>query len=162
MNAPVIQLSQLAKRFNGRPVLDGIDWRIDAGQVIGLLGRNGSGKSTLLACLLGILPATEGAAHLFGEPAGALCAETRGRIGYVPQSSDLFAWQTPRQMLAYFAALYPHWHQARADALLARWGFTEAMLNGLIEARRVHGLTPDLVEAIALRTNPRWLRVCDV
>ena len=132
MNAPVIQLSQLAKRFNGRPVLDGIDWRIDAGQVIGLLGRNGSGKSTLLACLLGILPATEGAAHLFGEPAGALCAETRGRIGYVPQSSDLFAWQTPRQMLAYFAALYPHWHQARADDLLARWGFTEAMLDGLI------------------------------
>jgi ABC-2 type transport system ATP-binding protein len=132
MNAPVIQLSRLAKRFDGRPVLDGIDWRVEPGQVIGLLGRNGSGKSTLLACLLGILPIDGGAAHLFGEPVDALTAETRGRIGYVPQSSDLFAWQTPRQMLAYFAALYPGWHQARADDLLARWGFTDAMLDGLI------------------------------
>ncbi len=132
MNAPVIELSQLAKRFAGRPVLDGIDWRVAPGQVIGLLGRNGSGKSTLLACLLGILPVDGGAVHLFGEPVDALSAAVRGRIGYVPQSSDLFAWQTPRQMLAYFAALYPHWHQARADDLLARWGFTEAMLTGLI------------------------------
>lgn len=132
MNAAVIQISNIAKRFGARTVLDGLDWRIDAGQVIGLLGRNGSGKSTLLQCLLGIHQVDAGAARLFGAPVDALPADVRARIGYVPQTADLFAWQTPRQMLAYFAALYPHWNQARADDLLARWGFTEPMLNALI------------------------------
>lgn len=132
MNAPVIQLSHLAKSFAGRPVLDGIDWRVEPGQVIGLLGRNGSGKSTLMACLLGILPFDSGAAQVFGASVAALPEAVRARLGYVPQTADLFAWQTPRQMLAYFAALYPHWNHARVDDLLARWGFTDAMMSGLI------------------------------
>ena len=132
MNAPIIQLSSVSKRYAGHAVLDGLDWRVDAGQVIGLLGRNGSGKSTLLGCLLGITPLDAGTATLFGAGVDALPAALRCRLGYVPQSSDLFAWQTPRQMLAYFAALYPHWNGARVDGLLARWGFTGAMLNGLI------------------------------
>lgn len=37
-----------------------------------------------------------------------------------------------------------------------------AMLNALAETRRRHDLTPERVEAVALRTNPRWLRVCDI
>jgi ABC-2 type transport system ATP-binding protein len=41
----------------------------------------------------------------------------------VPQKSDLFEWLTPRQMLDYFKALYPRWHDAKVDALLERWGF---------------------------------------
>jgi 2-methylcitrate dehydratase PrpD len=39
---------------------------------------------------------------------------------------------------------------------------THAMLNALAEARRHHDLTPDRVESVVLRTNPRWLRVCDI
>ena len=39
---------------------------------------------------------------------------------------------------------------------------THAMLNALVEARMQHGLGPDSVERLALRTNPRWLRVCDI
>ena len=106
MNAPIIQLSSLSKRYAGRNVLDGLNWVVAPGQVIGLLGRNGSGKSTLLGCLLGIVPADGGAARLFGHPVDTLPAVQRAHIGYVPQAADLFGWQTPRQMLAYFAALY--------------------------------------------------------
>jgi 2-methylcitrate dehydratase PrpD len=39
---------------------------------------------------------------------------------------------------------------------------THAMLNALVEARRMHALSPDGVETMVLRTNPRWLRVCDI
>lgn len=134
MNAPVIQLSSLSKRYAGRNVLDGLDWAVAPGQVIGLLGRNGSGKSTLLGCLLGIVPSDSGAARLFGHAVDALPAAQRAHIGYVPQTADLFGWQTPRQMLAYFAALYPHWNTVRVNDLLARWGFSDAMLNGLISS----------------------------
>lgn len=128
---PPIQLSRATKHFGAARVLDDLDWQIAAGQVIGLLGRNGSGKSTLLECLLGIRPLNAGTAQLFGAPVAALPAEVRANIGYVPQTVDLFGWQSPRQMLAYFAALYPHWNAARVDALLARWGLN-GKLDGLI------------------------------
>jgi ABC-2 type transport system ATP-binding protein len=104
-------------------VLEGLDWQIAPGQVIGLLGRNGAGKSTLLECMLGLREADGGSVALFGEDVAALSIEARGRIGYVPQRTDLFDWLTPVQMFDYFRAMYPRWNQSKVDGLLSRWGF---------------------------------------
>jgi ABC-2 type transport system ATP-binding protein len=125
MTAAIIEVSSISKRFDQRAVLDGLSWRIVPGQVVGLLGRNGAGKSTLLECLLGLRETDAGTVTLFGEEVANLSEAARARIGYVPQQSDLFEWLTPRQMLAYFKALYPRWNDAKVDALLARWGFDE-------------------------------------
>ena len=120
-------MSSIRKQFGSVPVLDGLDWQVLPGQVIGLLGRNGAGKSTLLECLLGLRETDAGSVRIFGEDVDALSDATRARIGYVPQKSDLFAWMTPRQMLDYFKALYPRWNDAKVNALLARWGFDQGM-----------------------------------
>jgi ABC-2 type transport system ATP-binding protein len=127
MSAPIIQVSSISKYFTSKPVLDQLDWQIQPGQVIGLLGRNGAGKSTLLECMLGLRETEAGSVTIYGEPVGNLSAEVREKIAYVPQTPDLFEWLTPIQMLAYFKALYPHWNDAKVDALLARWGFDQAM-----------------------------------
>lgn len=129
MNTPIVRLSSIRKQFGSTPVLDGLDWQVMPGQVIGLLGRNGAGKSTLLECLLGLREVDGGAVTVYGEDVNALSDATRARIGYVPQKSDLFEWLTPRQMLDYFKALYPRWNDAKVDALLARWGFDALMQN---------------------------------
>jgi len=125
MSTPVIEVSSIAKHFGSQDVLDALDWQIAPGQVVGLLGRNGAGKSTLIECLLGLREIDGGSARLFGEDVGNLSPQTRARIGYVPQQSDLFEWMTPRQMLDYFKALYPRWNDAKTEALLARWGFDQ-------------------------------------
>ncbi|MDL2358077.1 MAG: ABC transporter ATP-binding protein [Pseudomonadota bacterium] len=127
MSEPVIQVSSISKAFAGKPVLRQLDWQVFPGQVVGLLGRNGAGKSTLLECMLGLRGLQGGHVTLYGEQVDDLSAATRAMIAYVPQSPDLFAWMTPRQMLAYFKALYPRWDDAKVDALLARWGFDAAM-----------------------------------
>ncbi len=132
MSAAVIALSSLSKRFGERAVLDDLDWQVDKGQVVGLLGRNGAGKSTLLECLLGLRPLDGGQASLFGEGVDDLSAAARAAIGYVPQTPDLFEWQTPTQMLNYFKALYPRWNGDKVEALLQRWGFNAAMRGNLI------------------------------
>ena len=126
MTAPIIEVNAIAKQFDGRPVLQQLDWQILPGQVVGLLGRNGAGKSTLIECLLGLCPPDQGTVTIFGEDVRKLSDGARARIGYVPQKADLFEWLTPRQMLAYFKALYPQWNAAKVDALLARWGFDAA------------------------------------
>lgn len=122
MTAPIIEVSSISKQFGSQQVLSSLDWRVAPGQVIGLLGRNGAGKSTLLECLLGLRETDGGSVRLFGEDAGNLSDSARSRIGYVPQKSDLFEWLTPRQMLDYFKALYPHWNDAKVAGLMARWG----------------------------------------
>lgn len=126
MSAPIIAISGLDKQYHGQAILDQLDWEIQPGQVVGLLGRNGAGKSTLIECLLGLRELDAGSVRIFGEDARNLSPAARARIGYVPQHSQLFAWLTPRQMLNYFKALYPHWNDAKVDALLARWGFDAA------------------------------------
>lgn len=137
MTALPIQMRGVARRFGSKTVLDGLDWEVGPGQVIGLLGRNGAGKSTLMECLLGLREIDGGSIALFGESPDTLSDATRARIGYVPQKSDLFDWMTPLQMLDYFKALYPRWNDAKVEALLDRWGIDVAMRNKPI--RRLSG-----------------------
>jgi len=133
MNLPLIQMSSVSKTFGGQRVLDGLDWQIAPGQVVGLLGRNGAGKSTLLECMLGLRELDGGAVTMLGEDVGRLSEKALARIGYVPQKPDLFDWLTPLQMFDYFKAMYPRWNSAKVEGLLSRWGFDPAMRNKQIK-----------------------------
>jgi len=129
MSAPIVRMSSVSKHFGSQRVLEGLDWQIMPGQVVGLLGRNGAGKSTLLECMLGLREADGGNVSLFGEGVAALSDDARGRIGYVPQRTDLFDWLTPMQMFDYFRAMYPRWNQAKVEGLLSRWDFGPLLRN---------------------------------
>lgn len=116
-----VRLSGLRLSYGKTSVLDGLDWQLLPGQVVGLLGRNGVGKTTLLESLLGLRETEAGSVSLFGRPLARLDDELRARIGFVPQRSDLFDWLTARQLLAYFRSFYPRWNEAKAEGLLSRW-----------------------------------------
>ena len=68
----------------GRPLLRGISFQVQSGQVLSILGPNGAGKTTLLRCMLGLLPWQEGRTLLDGQPL-ANDARRWQTIGYVPQ-----------------------------------------------------------------------------
>jgi len=105
----------------GPAVLDGLDWQLVPGQVVGLLGRNGAGKTSLLEVLLGLREPQAGSVRLFGQDVQRLDDATRARIGYVPQHNDLFDGFTAEHLLNYFRSFYPRWNQAKVDGLLSRW-----------------------------------------
>ena len=119
--SPCLALQGLTVSFGTQRVLDGLDWSLPAGRVVGLLGRNGAGKTTLIETLLGLREPVAGQAQLLGQPALALGDDARARIGYVPQRSDLFEWLTSDQLLAYFRSFYPRWNTAKVDGLMSRW-----------------------------------------
>ncbi|UGQ48906.1 ABC transporter ATP-binding protein [Massilia endophytica] len=123
MTDSIVEVRGIAKSFGKQKVLDGLDWQIGRGRVIGLLGRNGVGKSTLIECMLGLRETDTGGVRLFGEAVEqGLSDLARARIGYVPQKAELFEWLTPGQMLAWFRAQYPRWNAAKVDGLMQRWG----------------------------------------
>jgi ABC-2 type transport system ATP-binding protein len=92
-------------RWRGRNVnaLDGIDLRVEPGEVFGLLGPNGAGKTTTVKILLGLTRPTEGSARLFGLPSSD--PESRRRVGYLPEGHRFPGYLTARQTLMIFGRM---------------------------------------------------------
>jgi lipopolysaccharide export system ATP-binding protein len=90
--APSIVTEGLAKTYGSRAVVDGVDLKIAAGEVVGLLGPNGAGKTTTFYMIVGLIPATSGRVLLNGEDITGLRMHQRARrgIGYLPQEASVF------------------------------------------------------------------------
>lgn len=66
MSSPVLQVTDLSKRFGDFPAVDGISFSIKPGEILGLLGPNGAGKTTTIQMLLGLVTPTAGSICMFG------------------------------------------------------------------------------------------------
>jgi cobalt/nickel transport system ATP-binding protein len=89
VNAPLIEVEGLRYRYeDGTVALDGIDFRLQAGETVAFLGPNGSGKTTFVLCLTGLL-AGEGTVRIDGAPVEAHHRPAiRRKIGIVFQDSE--------------------------------------------------------------------------
>ena len=85
---PLIETHALTKQYPRVLALDALDINVEPG-VIGLVGANGAGKSTLIKILLGLLPATRGAAHVLGMDVNTQGREIRSLVGYMPEHDCL-------------------------------------------------------------------------
>jgi branched-chain amino acid transport system ATP-binding protein len=65
--APVLQVSNIKKRFGGIAAVDGVSFDVNEGEILGIIGPNGCGKSTLFNCILGQLQPSEGEVRLDGR-----------------------------------------------------------------------------------------------
>ena len=86
----VIEVEGLIKNFGSTRALDGLDLKVEPGQVHGFLGPNGSGKSTTIRILLGLISASGGSARLFGEDPWKNAVSLHRRLAYVPGDVNLW------------------------------------------------------------------------
>lgn len=86
----MLEVEHLSVNYRDVQALEGIDFRLHAGELVGLIGPNGAGKSTLLKAVLGLIPKTSGRVLLNGKP----LRRQRQRIAYVPQRSQI-DWHYP-------------------------------------------------------------------
>src|SRR5712692_8510495 len=106
MNAPILEVNDLRKRYGSTVALDGVRFEVGEGEMFGLLGPNGAGKTTLLSILACLLPATSGEARILGRKASLTDKELRRQIGIVPQDLALYGELTAYENLAFFGRLY--------------------------------------------------------
>ncbi len=119
--APLV-VSGLAKGYWGPDLFLELTMRLEAGQVLGLLGRNGAGKSTLIRCMLGLEVPDAGECRVFGEPAQKLSDRVKTRIAYVPQNTDAFLWLSVAEFLRFMSRFYRDWDEGYVRSALAEQG----------------------------------------
>src|SRR5260221_7605822 len=89
MNMPLLEVSELRKRYGDVEVLRSVSLSLDAGECHGLLGPNGAGKTTTLRLCLGLTDPDAGRISLLGFSVPKAAREARIRLGVVPQIDNL-------------------------------------------------------------------------
>jgi branched-chain amino acid transport system ATP-binding protein len=155
----MLQATGIHTYYGASHVLRGVDFRVEDGETVALMGRNGMGKSTLLKSLLGIVPPRLGKVAVNGRDATGMETSAIIRLGlaYVPEGRGMFHNLTVRE----------HLLMAARDGVDGRsdWGFERVLETFPRLAERLDNLGTHLsggeqqMLAIgrALMTNPRLL-----
>jgi branched-chain amino acid transport system ATP-binding protein len=80
---PLLETRRLTKRFDGLAAVNGLDLRVEDGEIVGLIGPNGAGKTTCFNLLSGFLPPTAGTIRFAGEDITGLRSHRIVRRGLV-------------------------------------------------------------------------------
>jgi len=101
----MIQVEQLTKHYGSAKALKGISFEVARGDVVGFLGPNGAGKSTTMKILTGYLLPTSGRALVDGLDVVTESLAVRRRIGYLPESTPLYAEMRVDEYLRFAAEI---------------------------------------------------------
>ncbi|GAC67271.1 ATP-binding cassette domain-containing protein [Gordonia soli] len=129
ISTPAIEVRGLAKRFGDNVVLDGLDLRVESGEVFALLGPNGSGKTTTVNILSTLMSPDDGAVRICGHDLVDDRRAIRSAIGVTGQFAALDDLLTGRENLFLIAALHHlgrSEQRSRTAELLDRFDLTEA------------------------------------
>jgi len=124
----VIETRSLKRTFGDKIALDGIDMRIERGEIFGYLGPNGSGKTTTIRILVGLIRPTLGQAWVLGSDVTRLGPEVRAKIGVVLEDHGLYERLSAYDNLDYYGRIFhmpTSTRQRRINSLLRQVGLWE-------------------------------------
>ncbi|WP_330259738.1 ABC transporter ATP-binding protein [Streptomyces murinus] len=147
----VIEVTDLRKSYGGRPVVDGVSFAVEEGEIFGILGPNGAGKTTTVECVEGLRVPDGGRIRVAGLDPVADHAKVAQTLGAQLQQSEIQAKLTVREALELYAALYPR--PADWRPLAERLGLTDKL--GTRFGKLSGGQRQRLFIALALIGGPR-------
>jgi Cu-processing system ATP-binding protein len=118
------QLDNVSYRYAKTPVLQGIDLRLEPGEILGLFGHNGAGKTTSIKLILGLMQPAQGKISVLGGEAGD--PQVTRHIGYLPENVMFYPQLTGREILSHFARLKGA-PLVQVPELLGQVGLADAM-----------------------------------
>ncbi|MCC7517921.1 MAG: ABC transporter ATP-binding protein [Verrucomicrobiae bacterium] len=155
MNAPLISIRNVTKRFGARVAVDALDLEVERGEIFGLLGHNGAGKSTTIGMLLGQIFPDRGELRIGGAEVFTQRARALGRVGAIFEAPAFFDYLSGERNLRILCEYTAPWDPARA----AEVGRLVGLEDRLCDRVRTysHGMRQRLALAQALLPNPELL-----
>ncbi len=112
-----LEVSNIAKSFNGARAVNGLSFTVQEGTIYGLLGPNGAGKTTTIRMLMDIIVPDSGTVNIFGRP---FRREALRRIGYMPEERGLYKKMKVPDVLE-FLGLIRGMERADAKRAVGHW-----------------------------------------
>lgn len=113
----LLNIQNLSKNYGKTVALNNINFSIESGKIVGLLGPNGSGKTTLIKLINGLLTPTSGTITINGNTPGV---QTKSEVAYLPDNSYLNSWMTVKQIINLFVDFYADFRKDLAYEMLER------------------------------------------
>lgn len=155
----MIELDNVSKQYGNTQALQGVSLTIRPGEIFGLIGHNGAGKSTAIKSLVSIIDPTGGEIRIDGQKLADNRMAIKKKIGYVPDSPDMFLRLTANEYWNLIAVAYEisdAEKRERLQGLMKLFDMTENQ-NGLI-ASFSHGMRQKTFLIGALLPNPKiWI-----
>ncbi|MET7644594.1 ABC transporter ATP-binding protein [Streptomyces sp. NPDC005426] len=104
---PIIEVNGVRKTYAGRPVVDGVSFSVDEGEIFGILGPNGAGKTTTVECVEGLRVPDAGTVRVAGLDPVADHDRVTLLLGVQLQESELQPKMTVGEALELYGAFYP-------------------------------------------------------
>ncbi|MDD8020321.1 MAG: ABC transporter ATP-binding protein [Acidobacteriota bacterium] len=101
----MIETEHLQKKYGELEAVKDLSFKVDSGQIWGLLGPNAAGKTTTMRILTGFLPATSGRASVAGYNVFEQAEEVKKEIGYLPETVPLYPEMTVEGYLSFVAEI---------------------------------------------------------
>jgi lipopolysaccharide export system ATP-binding protein len=138
---PLLEVHGLVKSYGRRRVVDGVDFQVEAGEVVGLLGPNGAGKTTSFRMTTGQITPQDGNVCFNGQDVTHLPMYIRARLGmgYLSQETSVFRKLTVEQNILAILEIIPHLRSlGRKMTRHERWDRTDQILEqfGLTRVRK--------------------------
>lgn len=125
----ILKCTDLIKKYGSNTAVDSLDFEIETGGIIGLLGPNGSGKTTLIKLICGLLTPDSGAITVDGVDIGV---ESKKKVAYHPDHMFLSNMLTVKKEIEYFSDFFEDFNQDKARALLSDLGVNENAMIGTL------------------------------
>jgi ABC-2 type transport system ATP-binding protein len=113
----VISAKGLAKRYGKRVAVDGIDFEIPAGRIVGLIGPNGSGKTTTLKAALGLIP-FDGQLSVLGFDPRTQRDDLMQDVCFIADVAILPRWLKVKDAIDFVAGVHPRFNREKAERYL--------------------------------------------
>ena len=153
MKKPIISITNLEKSYQSQPVLKSLNWQVEPGDIVALLGRNGAGKSTLLESIMNLRQVNKGEISLWGQNWSALPQSQREKLAFVSQDTSGFEWMRVKDFLTYLGGFFPSWDKLYCEQLQSRWN-----LNPLKRVGELSGGQAQIMHVIqALSVKPELM-----
>jgi ABC-2 type transport system ATP-binding protein len=114
----VLSARGLTKRYGKRVAVDGIDFDIPAGRIVGLIGPNGSGKTTTLKAALGLVP-FEGELSVLGYDPRTQRDELMRDVCFIADVAILPRWLRVKDAVDFVAGVHPRFDRSKAERYIA-------------------------------------------
>ncbi|MDP4153912.1 MAG: ABC transporter ATP-binding protein [Bacillota bacterium] len=116
---PILQCINLCKNYGSKKALNGVNFTVERGRIIGLLGPNGSGKTTIIKLANGLLTPSSGDILVGGFKPGI---DTKKIVSYLPERTYLNDWMKVNDLLNFFGDFYTDFRRERALDMLSKLG----------------------------------------